>query len=64
MEKIVALAAMPRPIETMTASTMPGDCRSRRKAWATSYRQAVMMFYTASYWYAALESIDPAMWDS
>src|SRR5580700_10877717 len=44
IEKMVALAAMPRPIETMTASTKPGDLASRRNMYARSCRQAATMF--------------------
>jgi hypothetical protein len=48
MEKMVALAAMPRPMETMTARTIPGDLDSRRNVYARSYRQPPMVFYTFS----------------
>ena len=45
IEKMVELAAMPRPMETTTASTKPGDLESRRNVYARSCRQAPMVFY-------------------
>jgi hypothetical protein len=36
IEKMVELAAIPSPIETIAATAMPGDLRLRRNAWVTS----------------------------
>jgi hypothetical protein len=42
MEKIVAFAPMPNPIDTITAKTKPGDLENRRNAKTRSRSQDVM----------------------
>jgi multidrug efflux pump subunit AcrA (membrane-fusion protein) len=46
IEKMVELAAMPRPMEITTAATKPGDLENRRHAWVRSFSQAPMGFYS------------------
>src|ERR1700730_6792813 len=58
---MVALAAMPRPIETMTASTKPGDLVSRRKVYARSCRQAATVFSPPVDYYVATRPIVPLL---
>src|SRR5579872_638866 len=59
IEKMVELAAMPRPMEATTASTKPGNLESRRNAYVRSCRQAAMGFFSAVCYYVATGPIVP-----